>query len=902
MANKVTLLFDVNNTRAIAGIKKMQATTNNFSKTFGVSFAQVGMVAGVATAAIGVGITKAVRKFAEFEQSMKFVGAVTRASNEDFEKLSKGAVAMAAKTKFTSIEVADSMKTLGLAGLKTNAILKAQLPILGAAAATQADVKTTSEAVIGTMKAYGMEAESAGHITDVFAKAITSSNLDMENLKESMKVAGAAGAGFSTKMEDTVAIMGALHDVNIKGTLAGSAMKMGLIKLSKGGAKVNAVLSKLGLTYDEVNPKTNSLVDILKSLAEKNADVTDSIELFGGRAGPALNLLIKNMKAGKLDLDSFRGSLEGVADGFAEMMAEEQMDTLAGQAQILGSQFEAAQISIGAIVAKAIKPLVKIMIKALDLFNRAPGFVKILTVGLIALAGALALVTAGIAAFHVVGPSFIGAFALMKTAIASAIPYLGGMIAGIKALTIAVLTNPIGLVFLAITAAVVTFGLVFKKQIGAAIGKIVEFGKLFWAAISPIVDILKGAFAKGIKIAWNMFKGLLKVALKINPVFILMRMAIKKLADTFGWAGKKVGSMKEVVIGIRNVIIDGAIKILNAIQMIVSGLTHLIEKAQNIPGIGKYFGKAVEQTGKLNEGLTSTIEKLENLKLQNDILAQQQKAKEKGKEVDEEKEEGVGDAEAKQYAKFKDMKDKEFIEEQASLALRREIVSSENEKRLQEDAIFEAKKQELKMQKEEREKEAQELKDEAAQARFEKAENALAEHEATKGDIEKGGSVARVETYQNTANAILGAAASENKELQKTHKQFQFGQAMRDSYVAFGNALAQVPYPANIAAAAGVLVTGLSNAKKILGFKKGGIVPGSGSGDKVPIMAEPGELIIKKSMVEAMSRGDVGGGLSGESGLTDNRKQTNNFYVNDQTDMDAAFTKLDRQFARQLKQ
>jgi TP901 family phage tail tape measure protein len=47
--------------------------------------------------------------------------------------------------------------------------------------------------------------------------------------------------------------------------------------------------------------------------------------------------------------------------------------------------------------------------------------------------------------------------------------------------------------------------------------------------------------------------------------------------------------------------------------------------------------------------------------------------------------------------------------------------------------------------------------------------------------------------------------------------------------------------------------------KKTLGFNKGGLVPGSGNGDTVPAMLEPGEFVIRKNAVQAIGAGNLHG-------------------------------------------
>jgi len=56
---------------------------------------------------------------------------------------------------------------------------------------------------------------------------------------------------------------------------------------------------------------------------------------------------------------------------------------------------------------------------------------------------------------------------------------------------------------------------------------------------------------------------------------------------------------------------------------------------------------------------------------------------------------------------------------------------------------------------------------------------------------------------------------------------------------------------------AGVRTAG--SFKKTLGFNKGGLVPGSGNGDTVPAMLEPGEFVIRKNAVNAIGAGNLQG-------------------------------------------
>jgi len=64
-----------------------------------------------------------------------------------------------------------------------------------------------------------------------------------------------------------------------------------------------------------------------------------------------------------------------------------------------------------------------------------------------------------------------------------------------------------------------------------------------------------------------------------------------------------------------------------------------------------------------------------------------------------------------------------------------------------------------------------------------------------------------------------------------------------------------------------------SGGGKILGFNRGGMVPGTGNGDTVPAMLEPGEFVIKKSSVNSIGAGQ----LASMNKYADGGKVTNKF-------------------------
>lgn len=110
---------------------------------------------------------------------------------------------------------------------------------------------------------------------------------------------------------------------------------------------------------------------------------------------------------------------------------------------------------------------------------------------------------------------------------------------------------------------------------------------------------------------------------------------------------------------------------------------------------------------------------------------------------------------------------------------------------------------------------------------------------------------ARLDGYGTFFGGLASLSESSNRELAAIGKAAAISKATMDAYLAIQNALANVPFPANIAAAAGIGVQAFSNVAKIAGIGlKGGLteVPrsaaGGNSGDNFPAVLKSGERVI----------------------------------------------------------
>lgn len=115
----------------------------------------------------------------------------------------------------------------------------------------------------------------------------------------------------------------------------------------------------------------------------------------------------------------------------------------------------------------------------------------------------------------------------------------------------------------------------------------------------------------------------------------------------------------------------------------------------------------------------------------------------------------------------------------------------------------------------------------------------------------------RLQGYSTFFAGLSALSESSNKHLAAIGKASAISKATIDAYLAIQNALANVPYPANIAAAAGIGVQAFANVSKIAGvaLNKGGTLSGRGANvDSVPATLTPGETVITRDTTDRLAR------------------------------------------------
>ncbi|STA74757.1 phage tail tape measure protein [Citrobacter freundii] len=475
-------------------------------------------VAGVGMATAGVVAGGAVLK-PGFDFSLKNseLQAVLGLDKESPEmKALKGqARTLGDNTAASADDAAAAQIIVAKSGADKDGILAQTPAILNMSLANKETMEDNAKLLIGTKSAFGLADDKATHIADVISMTMNKSQATFAGLSDSLTYVAPVAKNAGVSLEETAAMIGALHDNNITGSMAGTGSRAVLSRLQAPTGKAYDAIKELGVKTMDSKGNTRPIFSILKEIQasfEKNNLGTGQRSeymkaIFGEEASSSASVLMAAAASGKLDNLT---RLIKSSDGKTEELVKVMQDNLGGDFKEFQSAYEAVGTDLYDQQEESLRKLTQTATKyVLQLdgwIQKNKGLAQ--TIGLIA-GGALGLIAViggiGLIAWPVIaGINSIIAAAGLLGAVFTTIS--GGVIAAISAITWPVV---------AVAAAIVAGALLIRKYwepVSAFFGGVIEglmsafapVGEMF-APLAPIFEGL-GEKLRGV---WQWFKDLI---------------------------------------------------------------------------------------------------------------------------------------------------------------------------------------------------------------------------------------------------------------------------------------------------------------------------------------------------------------------------------------------------------
>ena len=283
-----------------------------------------------------------------FEQGMAQVAAVSGASGEELDALTEKAKEMGAKTKFSATESAEAFNYMAMAGWKTEDMINGIEGVMSLAAASGADLATTSDIVTDALTAMGYSAGDAGRLADVMAAASSNANTNVEMMGATFQYAAPIVGALGYSMEDTAVQIGLMANAGIKGQKAGTALRSILSRLSAPPKECAEAMDNLGISMTDAEGNMKSLDEVMNDLRNRFANMNETQQTAYAKAiagQEAMSGLLAIVNSAPADYQKLTKAVQE-SEGAAASMANTMNDTVEGQLTLLKSQIEGIQIQI----------------------------------------------------------------------------------------------------------------------------------------------------------------------------------------------------------------------------------------------------------------------------------------------------------------------------------------------------------------------------------------------------------------------------------------------------------------------------------------------------------------------------------------------------------------------------
>ncbi|HFG3206570.1 TPA: phage tail tape measure protein, partial [Escherichia coli] len=369
--------------------------------------------------------------------------------------------------------------------------------------------------LMGMKSAFQLSNDKVAHIGDVLSMTMNKTAADFDGMSDALTYAAPVAKNAGVSIEETAAMVGALHDAKITGSMAGTGSRAVLSRLQAPTGKAWDALKELGVKTSDSKGNTRPVFTILKEMQasfEKNrlgtAQQAEYMKtIFGEEASSAAAVLMTAASTGKLDklTAAFKAS-----DGKTAELVNIMQDNLGGDFKEFQSAYEAVGTDLfdqqeGAL-RKLTQTATKYVLKLDGWIQKNKSLAS--TIGIIA-GGALALT------------GIIGAIGLVAwpviTGINAIIAAAGAMGAIFTTVGSAVMTaiGAISWPVVAVVAAIVAGALLIRKYwepVSAFFGGVVEGLKAAFAPVGEFFTPLKPVFdwlGEKLQAAWQWFKNLI---------------------------------------------------------------------------------------------------------------------------------------------------------------------------------------------------------------------------------------------------------------------------------------------------------------------------------------------------------------------------------------------------------
>jgi len=316
-------------------------------------------IAGVGVALIGVakGISASLSAFKEFDSKLTQSLAIMETTEAQQQAMIQATRDVAMETTISANESAEAYFYLASAGLDAEQSISALPQVAKFAQAgmfdmsTATDLATDAQSALGlTVKDATQNLENLTRVTDVLVKANTLANATVQQFSEALtNKAGSALKVTNKDIEEGVAVLAVFADKGVKGAEAGEKLNQILRDVSRAVKKNEDAWRASGIVVTDETGNLLHISDVIANLTAGMDGLSDTqkaglLDQLGLNRGVADG--IKILAGSEEQIRAYDEALREASGTTAEI-AENQMDTLQAQLDVLHNKWQILLTDIG---------------------------------------------------------------------------------------------------------------------------------------------------------------------------------------------------------------------------------------------------------------------------------------------------------------------------------------------------------------------------------------------------------------------------------------------------------------------------------------------------------------------------------------------------------------------------
>lgn len=354
--------------------------------------------AGLVGAGLAAAAALAIKKFADFDQSMSNVAATGEDARSNIAALRDAALDAGARTVFSATEAAGAIEELSKAGLSATQILGGGLDgALDLAAAGQLDVADAAQYTSIALAQFRLDGSRASHVADLLAAGAGKATGEVSDMGQALAQGGLVAAQTGLSIEETTGALAAFAKAGLLGSDAGTSLKTMLQRLTPQSKEAQAQFDELGISAYDAQGNFVGLADFAGQLQTKMRDLTPEARnaalsvMFGSDAVRAASVLFDQGAAG------IQTWIDAVDDsGYAAEAAQTRLDNLKGDIEALGGAFETALIKFGEGGDSPLRSIVQGATDVVNKISEMPPAAQTATLAIVGGGGLTLLAVAGL--------------------------------------------------------------------------------------------------------------------------------------------------------------------------------------------------------------------------------------------------------------------------------------------------------------------------------------------------------------------------------------------------------------------------------------------------------------------------------------------------------------------------